>query len=330
MFSINQIRHLYVATALKNGANLLATDEAGSILPKADEDDKTMLWFQYMTPAGIVSSDKIDIKNILYAKATSSESLAHLLARKGLKLDDAVSATPVAGQEYIVKLSFRNYIGLGDEDTTVKYGMATATANMTASDLYKKIALSLVKSMAKETTPLAKVYLASADADNEVTAATKESELTGTYTGILFEEVEQQWVRGKMPQAFIPFEVQMVPITVDGIEAIWGTVEAQEAENTVDNGKNIADLEYFCLGFRGDEYRGMAYPNNFETAYLVDPSKKYDTLDIHYAYVGSNESVQKSEKDITIVCEDDGSHTAMNALIAAINTAAGLNIANPA
>jgi hypothetical protein len=26
----------------------------------------------------------------------------------------------------------------------------------------------------------------------------------------------------------------------------------------------------------------------------------YDIYDIHYAYVGSNESVQKSEKDITI------------------------------
>ena len=35
-FSINQVRHLYVAKALKSGANLLATDAAGSILPKGD------------------------------------------------------------------------------------------------------------------------------------------------------------------------------------------------------------------------------------------------------------------------------------------------------
>lgn len=334
MFSINQVRHLYVAKTLKSGTNLLATDEAGSILPKADTA-KTMLWFQYMSPAGVVSSDKINIDNILYAKATASGKLAHPLAVKELTLDSDVSATPVAGQEYIVKLLFRNYIGLGDEDTTVKYGMATATAGMSASDLYKKIALSLVKNIAKETTPLLKVYLTSIDendevVDTEVTAATKESDLTDEYTGILFEEVEQPWILGKMPQAFIPFEVQMVPITVDGLEVIWGKVEAQDPENSVDNGKSIADLEYFCAGFRGDEYRGMGYPNNFDTTYLVDPTKKYDTLDIHYAYVGSNESVQKSEKDITLVCEDDGSHTAMKALIAAINAATDLSIANPA
>lgn len=329
MFSINQVRHLYVAKTLKSGANLLATDEAGSILPKADTG-KTMLWFQYMSPAGVVSSDKIDLKNILYAKSTASAKLAHPLAVKELTLDADASATPVAGQEYIVKLSFRNYIGMGDEDTTVRYGMATATSKTSASELYKKLALSLVKNIAKETTPLVNVYLATADADVEVTAATKEAELDGEYTGILFEEAEQPWVLGKMPQAFIPFEVQMVPVEIDGASVLWGKVENQEAENSVQNGKNIADLEYFCMGARGDEYRGMGYPNNIPTTYLVDPSKKYDTLDIHYAYVGSNESVQKSEKDITIVCEDDGSHTAMKALISAINAATGLSIANPA
>jgi hypothetical protein len=325
MFTINQVRHLYVAKALKTGNNLLATDEAGSILPKAD-NNKSMLWFQYMSPAGVVSSDKIDINNILYAKATASAKLAHPLAVKKLTLNSEVSDTPVAGQEYIVKLLFRNYIGLGDEDTTVKYGMATATANMSVSDLYKKLALSLVRNIAKETTPLVKVYLDS----TEVTAATKEADLDGEYTSILFEEVEQQWHLGKMPQAFIPFEVQVAPIVVEGIEYLWSDVKSEKATKVVENGKNIADLEYFCMGFRGDEYRGIGYPNNIETTYLVDPSKKYDTLDIHYAYVGSGESVQKSEKDITLVCEDDGSHTAMKALISAINAASGLTIANPA
>ena len=336
MFSINQVRHLYVAKTLKTGANLLENDAAGSILPKSDTG-KTMLWFQYMSPAGVVSSDKIDIANIMYAKATSSAKLAHALVVKELTLDSEVSATPIAGQEYIVRLAFRNYIGMGDEDTTVRYGMATATSNTTASDLYKKLALSLVKNIAKETTPLVKVYLVSVDEDDEdevvdteVTAATKESDLTDEYIGILFEEAEQAWSLGKMPQAFIPFEVQVVPVELDGTSVLWAKVEKQDSENFVQNGKNIADLEYFCMGARGDEYRGMGYPNNIETTYLVDPSKKYDTLDIHYAYVGSNESVQKSEKDITIVCEDDGSHTAMKALIAAVNTASGLNIADPA
>ena len=328
VFSINQVRHLYVAKTLKSGTALLASDPAGSILPKADTN-KTTLWFQYMSPAGVVSSDKINISDIISTKATASGEMAHPLTVKELKLDSAVSATPVAGQEYIIRLAFRQYIGLSEEDQYFKYGMALATSGMSASDLYKKLALSVVKNI-KDTTPLVKVYLATSSDDVEVTSATKEADLSGTYTGILFEQAEQPWILGKMPQAFIPFEVQTVPITVDGLSQTWGTVEDQNPEHTVENGHLIADLEYFCMGARGDFYRGMGYPNNIVTTYLVDPSKKYDTLDIHYAYIGNNESVQKSERDITLVCEDDGSHTAMKALISAINTATGLTIADPA
>lgn len=328
-FSINQVRHLYVAKTLKSGTDLLATDAAGSILPKADTA-KTMLWFQYMSPAGVVSSDKIDIANILYTKATASGDMAHKLARYEVTLDTNVSATPVAGQEYILRVAFRQYIGLSEEDQYFKYGMVKVTGEMTASDFYKNLAISLAKNVSNETTPLINVYVNNGSADTQVTGTTKLSDLTGTYTKLVIEEVEQPWVLGMMPQAFIPFTIQPTTIIYNGDEVIWGTVTKVTSTKTVENGHNIADLEYFCMGARGDQYRGMGYPNIIPTTYLVDPSKKYDTLDIHYAYIGANESVQKSEKDITLVCEDDGSHTAMKALIAAINTATGLQIANPA
>lgn len=317
-FSINQVRHLYVAKALKSGANLLATDAAGSILPKGDTA-KTQMYFQYMSPAGIVRSDLIAVDKIMYAKATGSEDLAHKLTRVLLTLDANVNATPVAGQEYITRIAFRQYIGLGEEDTNQKYGYVKATANMTASDFYKKMAISIADNVSRDTTPLVTVYLKTADGEELVAPKTKEADLTGTYTGIIFEEAVQAWELGTMPQAFIPFTVQPTTVIVDGDEYIWGVVEAQEATNQVEDGHNIADLEYFCMGARGDHYRMMGYPNVIKTTYLVDPTAKYDTLDIHYAFTESNEGVQKSEKDITIVCVDDGSHTDMKALIAAVN-----------
>lgn len=333
VFSINQVRHLYVAKTLKAGTNLLATDAAGSILPKADTA-KTILWFQYMSPAGVVSSDKIDIANILYAKATASGDMAHKLARYAVTLDSDVSAAPVAGQEYILRIAFRQYIGLSEEDQNFKYGMVKATEGMTASDFYKKLAISLAKNVSNETTPLVNIYLNSAAADGTdvpVTGTTKESDLNkADYNKIIIEEVEQPWVLGMMPQAFIPFTAQPTTIIYNGDEVIWGAVTKMNPTNTVENGHNIADLEYFCMGARGDQYRGMGYPNIIKTTYLVDPTKKYDTLDIHYAYIGSNESVQKSERTITLVCVDDGNHTAMKALITAINTATGLDIDDPA
>lgn len=317
-FSINQVRHLYVAKALKSDANLLATDAAGSILPKGDTA-KTQMYFQYMSPAGIVRSDLIAVDKIMYAKATGSEDLAHKLTRVLLTLDANVNATPVAGQEYITRIAFRQYIGLGEEDTNQKYGYVKATANMTASDFYKKMAISIADNVSRDTTPLVTVYLKTGDDEELVAPKTKEADLTGTYTGIIFEEAVQAWELGTMPQAFIPFTVQPTTVIVDGDEYIWGVVEAQEAINQVEDGHNIADLEYFCMGARGDHYRMMGYPNVIKTTYLVDPTAKYDTLDIHYAFTESNEGVQKSEKDITIVCVDDGSHTDMKALIAAVN-----------
>lgn len=335
VFSINQVRHLYVAKTLKEGTNLLPTDEAGSILPKADTA-KTMLWFQYMSPAGVVSSDKINIANILHAKATASGDMAHKLARYSVSFNEDLFAP---GQEYILKIAFRQYIGLSEEDQYFKYGMVKMTYDMGPSEFFAKLAISLAKNVSNETTPLVNIYLAEAGtptrsappaATTLVTADTKESDLTGNYMQLIIEEAEQPWVLGMMPQAFIPFTVQPSTIIYNGDEVIWGTVKKLDPTKTVENGHNIADLEYFCMGARGDLYRGMGYPNVIPTTYLVDPTKKYDTLDIHYAYIGSNESVQKSEKDITLVCEDDGNHTAIKALITAINTATGLQIADPA
>lgn len=318
-FSINQVRHLYVATALKSGANLLPTDAAGSILPKGDTA-KTHMYFQYMSPAGVVRSDLIAIDKIMYAKATGSEDLAHKLTRVKLALDANVnSATPVAGQEYITRIAFRQYIGLSEEDQNFKYGYVKATANMTASDFYKKMAISIADNVSRDTTPLVTVYLATSSSEELVAPKTKEADLSDTYVGIILEEAVQAWELGTMPQAFIPFTVQPTTVVVDGDEYIWGTVTALDAENVVENGHNIADLEYFCMGARGDHYRMMGYPYVIKTTYLVDPDAKYDTLDIHYAFTDSNEGVQKSERDITLVCVDDGSHTAMKALISAIN-----------
>jgi hypothetical protein len=329
VISINQVRQLYVAKALK--ANTAALTTAGDIVPKADTA-KTTLYFQYMSPAGIVSSDKIDIANIISAKATSSDALAHKLVRYSVTLDADVAGAPVAGQNYILRLAFRQYIGLSEEDQYFKYGEVIARSGMTASDFYKKMAISLAKNLENKTesTPLVNIYLISAAASTDVpvTSATKESDLAATdYNQIIIEETEQPWVLGMMPQAFIPFTPQSLTITVDGEERLWAKAKVVTPKNTVPDGHLMADLEYFCMGARGDIYRGMGYPNIIKTTYLADPDAIYDTLDIHYFYTGSNESVQKSEKTITLIAVNDGSHTAMNALIGAINTASGLTIA---
>lgn len=331
-FSTNQVRQLYVAKALKN-PHVLASDAAGSIAVKNDTA-KNHLYFEYKGADNLMRSDLIDIKNILYAKATDADDMAHELKAVTVTLDSGVNAgAPVAGQDYILRIAFKQYVGMSDEDQYFKYGMVHAYAGMTASDFYKKLALSLAKNFSREIVPLVKFVLTnSKDEAVPVDATTKESSLTETYKALVIDEVEQPWRLGIMEQTPVYFEVQPVPVTVNGDERIWGKVEDTDPAGTIANGKKIADLEYFCMGERGDMYRGIGYPNNIPTTYLVDPTVKYNVIDIHYAYVGSNESVQKSEKTITLVVPKVGannkaSNALANSIITAINTATGLTIA---
>lgn len=329
VYSVNQVRHLYVAKNLKSELAQLTT--AGDILPKADKA-KTTLYFQYYSPAGLVeSSDKIHIPNVTYAKATSSKDLAKKLDRYQVVLDANINGgNPVAGQDYLLRLAFRQYVGLSPEDQYWKYGMVHAVSGMSASNFYKALALSLGKNLAREATPLVTIYLVSSAAGDKaytkVNIDTNPATLTDTYTGIQIEQVAQDWILGVMPQGYIPFAVQPTNITYEGDERIWGTVTTVTPTNTIQNGHEIADLEYFCMGARGDLYRNMGWPNAIHTTYLVDPTQKYDVLDINYYCAGGAEDAQKSPRTLTLVAVDNDKHTTMNALIEAINTASGLNI----
>ena len=325
VFSVNQVRHLYVATAFKT-PHVLNSDNAGSIAVRSD-NAKSHLYFEYKGADNLMRSDLIDMKNILYAKATNADSMAHELKAVTVTLDSKVNAgAPIAGQDYILRIAFRQYLGMSDEDQYFKYGMVHAYSGMSASDFYKNLALSLVKNFSRESTPLLKFVLTnSTDKAVEVNVNTKASDLKDTYKALVIDEVEQPWRLGVLEQVPVYFEVQPTTVTVDGDEVVWGVVEDTKPAGTINNGKKIADLEYFCMGERGDQYRKIGWPNNIDTTYLVDPSKAYHVFDIHYAYVGNNESVQKSEKTITIVCADKAE---LNKVITAFNTATGLNISS--
>lgn len=318
-FSVHQVRQLYVANAYKK--NLEALKDAGDITVVKEAKDSA-IYFQYMGALlDKMRSDLIKVDNITNLRATKAEDMATKLKGWSLVLDPEVNGgQPVAGQEYILRLAFRQYIGMSEADQYFKYGMVHAYSGLKASDFYKEMALSVAKNLSKDITALVDVYLYDGSAEVKVEASTKKDSLTGTYTAIRFVEAVQPWHLGLMPQAVIPFEVQPVNVLVDGDQRIWGKVESYDPQVSLPEGQLIADLEYFCMGERGDQYRNMGWPNVIPTKYLVDPSKEYDVLNIHYFYQGDGISVQKSEKDIQIVVPRPGEkdYTNINALIAAI------------
>ena len=92
-------------------------------------------------------------------------------------------------------------------------------------------------------------------------------------------------------------------------------------------------MEYFYLGERGDKYRNVGYPYTFDTTYLVDPSKKYDTIDITYSSVDSGAvGVDNDLRVLTILCENSTSSAIAKLIASDVSTAtsAAVVIPNPA
>ena len=310
-FSTNQARQLYVATATNN------TTFPGSA-------KKECIYLTQTNATGeAVRSDLIKVDNIISAKYTPAAKMARALKAVTLTLDPTVNGgQPIAGEDYITHINFRQYASLGDQDTYVKHGMVHAYKDMTPSQFYATLALSLAKNFSRELTKLVEIRLGVADADSVVVEATdKLEDLTEDYDSVIIAEVPQEWTRGIKAQVPVYFDVVPTTVISDGDEMVWGKVE-EGTDGTVGNGKLIADLEYFCMGERGDIYRNIGWPNSIPTKYLVDETKEYDVIDIHYAYVGSNESVQKSEKTLTIV----GESTALAAVKTALQTVSGLTL----
>lgn len=303
-FSINQVRHLYVADTI---GTVNSSASAGTIELSQTSDEKSM-FFKYMSPGGQVRSDLIDINKVLSYNFTSANKMAHELKAVKVALDPNVGI--VAGEEYITRITFRQYIGLSEENQNFKYGYVKATSGMSESDFYAAMAKSIASNVAKDTTPLLTAGVTTGS--DFISAA--EATTGAAYKGVVLIEAVQDWNLGTMPQAYIPFEAQPTTIILNGDDVTWGTVGAFKSNITINNGHDIADLEYFCMGARGDHYRMMGYPNIIKTQYLVDPSAAYDVIDIHYAFTDSNEGVQKSEKTITIVGKTGTLTTLKNSL----------------
>lgn len=322
VFSTNQARQLYVA----NTKNAVSSTSTAGTIEVCTDTNKTHLYFKYMGAGGQTRSDLIDVKNIISAKVTDAKDLTRELKTVKVTLDPNFleSNNPIVGQDYILRIAIRQFVGMSDEDFYFKYGVVHVFKGMTASNFYVKMAESLVKNFSRELTKYFSFYLYNGSTKTEVTTTTDFSTLSDTYTALIIAEAEQEWTLGIKPQVPVYFEVQPTTITYSGDEVIWGVVESADPAGVVTNGKQIADLEYFCMGERGDIYRNINWPNSIPTKYLVDPTKQYNVIDIHYYWTGSNENVQKSEKTLTIVvpkvgATDSVSNKLANDIVSDIN-----------
>lgn len=325
--SDNQFRNLYVMKAYKDSESTLAA--VGDLTLKVDTA-KSNVYLVYKDTEDTITSDLISIKNLLYAKSTKAADMARTLNSQSVTINE----NPVSGQDYVLNVEVRNFVALGDDSTHIKFGAVHAVKGMTKSDFYKAMAVNLAKNLSREPSPILNVLLtkndsaASGKKDSEVAVLLNGKmqnlgalKSTESYTDIIIDEVEQPWRRGVAQVEPVNFNTTCGTVLVDGDDVIWGTVEKEKGD-PVNNGKQIADMEWFYHGTRGDIYREATYPDNFDFKPLVDETKAYSTLDIHFAYVGPGVEVAKSERTITVVCADAAE---LNKLITEIKTATGVD-----
>lgn len=340
VFSTNQVRQLYV---LGGEYQAPASDltNLGDLSFVTDSNDPSVAYFQHIGHGGLVRSDLIKKENILYAKSTNASAMQRTLKRYKVVLDsDVNNGQPIVGQDYLLRVNIRQFVTIGDDSTYQKYGIVHAHSGMSTAEFYTKMAVSLFQNFSREATPLVKIYLEGGSTnpidelrtvDGEKVPYAQGLPLTvNNAAGIIIEEAEQEWTLGIKELTPVYFDVQPTTVTLNGEDVIWGSVIKNYTSGelpavVIDNGKLIADLEYFCMGERGDQYRNVGWPNSIPTKYMVNADDPYHVLDIHYAYVGPNEGPQKSEKDITIVC---ASKTELNKVISAFNTFSGLQVAS--
>lgn len=289
VFSTNQNRQFYVVSKVVEDPT--GPTKLGEVSVSTTKDKK-QFFFKHFGQGGLTRTDLIDADNVCYAKITAKKALETKLKKAVIKLDDKINTgKPIAGQDYIVRIVIHNYLAPGDANTTVKYGAVRAYAEMEASDFYKKLKESLEMNFSREVVPLFKF-----ESDDS--------------NGVTITEVEQPWNLGLMSQESVNFEVIAAPVRWQGSDVTWaktgddGKIAIEDSETTIGDGKKIADLEYFCMGERGDQYRdNVSRRVGIPTKLMVDPSKEYDVLDIHYYFSDTGVNSQKSEKDIILVAE---------------------------
>lgn len=319
--SLRQNRQFYVANKLVTGATALANK--GEIKVKSIGNIEKEVYFEVLGPDTVLKSDYIQVKNITAAKAIKAVDMETPMKKVLVTLDSNVNGgTPVVGQDYILRINLRQFYGMSDQDQYFKDAAVRAVKGMTAKQFYEAMEKALNLCFSREVGANAKSnpYLA----------------FSSSASGLVIEEKPQSWHLGTEAQERVYFDVVPTTIYCDGADLIWGSVAEQTPATKIGNGKKIADLEYFLLGERGDQYRKIGWPNDVETVGMVDPTKTYDVFEIHYAFTDTGVNSYKSEKDITIAVptatktSTDGGgadYTVMNGIIGAFNTATGLSVA---
>lgn len=264
-FSTNQVMQFYVVDSTEDIAILSYKDE------KAFKINFNKLG---------ITSDKIE--NVEWATLVLEAGLRP----KAKKMTVTFAGDVVIGEDYAVKVSYPEVGGAGVESWTTKTAIAHASKGATKETVIAELIAQLTKILGVDDV----LTVAPADGGFAITA----------------NVANLKYERGIRPIAIPDFNVTVNQITDERELTNWVNLDenqqipVEKVDTEIPSGYKLADMEYFAMGERGDEYRMAAYPNHIVTDYKIDPTADYDVYNIHYSYKGYNTQSHKSEKDLII------------------------------
>lgn len=189
--------------------------------------------------------------------------------------------TIAKGNEYVIRLTIVDDFGVAAADIKT---IAVIAEDTTAANLANKIATALNKAAARD---LKKAYVAAPEGA-VVTITPEMDHLLGKK--FVIPQITVQVVNLKD-------DADTMKINGDG-----GWVSYTSTPVAGSGLAKLKDYEYFLAGEKGDQYRGVTFPNDIPfVSKLGAATDKTVVNTIHYYEDLSNEAVQKSEKTIVIV-----------------------------
>lgn len=237
-----------------------------------------------------LATDLIDKKKVLSVTTVSSDDMGVKAIEPKITIKSASAGT------YVMRVVIKNYFSESPSGVYIKHASAYIPSGKQVKDVADALAASLNLGLKRDLEPAFSV--------------------TNSGTGVLtLTPIATEWVLGRKSTTIPELSVELVPMDPMETEASWATVEYLEATPDAPNrnlvNEKLADYEYFCLGERGDIYRGANWPNNIETKGEINQTDEYTVVTVHYYEDLTNEAVQKSEKTAVFACTSEEIATAV-------------------
>ena len=293
-FSTNQVIQMYVLeTGAELGSNIAPSGAVQYAITHAD---------------GKIETTDI-IKNVLSTDIVTAAADVTPLKKVVVTVDGSLV---VAGQEYIIALTFRGY---SNEDTYHKIFAAKAKST-TVADLYKALAMNAWLQRGVEVEPLYDIYVGGTKIGTKA-----ELEAADFADGFELYEATPYFKLGAFPETTATIEVGTTPVKVSGVERNdWFTGSVENSATTLPNTHKLADLELFAKGERGNSNALAGWPDNIEPDLYIDKKNTtgYGVLTVQYAFVGANDENQKSERTAIFVCGTQATLTGIKTAVDAL------------